>query len=129
VIVVDCSALVDALSGVAGTAGLRRRLAGEELHAPALVDYEVVWALRGLLRRGSITTDRAAELLTDYEGLPVERWPADDALRRRTFQLRDRVSAYDGAYVALAEALECPLLTRDGRLARSTGHDADIVLA
>jgi predicted nucleic acid-binding protein len=60
--------------------------------------------------------------------LPVERWPAVDALRRRALQLRDNVSAYDAAYVVLAEAMDCPLITRDGRLARSTGHEVRIEL-
>lgn len=127
-IVVDCSALVDALTGLAGAAALRARLADDELHAPGLLDYEVVSALRGLLRRGSITADRAAAVLTDYESLAVERWPAKDSLRRRALQLRDNVSAYDAAYVVLAEALGCPLVTRDGRLARSAGHDVRIEL-
>jgi predicted nucleic acid-binding protein len=128
VIVVDCSALVDALSGASGTDGLRQLLAGEELHAPQLVDYEVVSALRGLIRRRSITAQRAADLLSDYESLPVQRWHADDPLRRRALQLRESVSAHDAAYVALAEALECPLVTRDARLARSSGHPVVIRL-
>jgi predicted nucleic acid-binding protein len=129
VIVVDCSALVDALSGLAGTEALRGRLAADDdLHAPELLDYEIVSALRGLLRRGAITGDRAAEVLTDFDHLPIERWSANDALRRRALQLRDNLSAYDAAYVALAEALGCALVTRDGRLARSTGHDARIEL-
>ena len=129
-IVVDCSALVDALTGLAETEALRARLADDDdLHAPGLLDYEIVSALRGLIRRRLITAGRAADVLTDYESLSVERWPADDALRRRAFQLRSNVSAYDAAYVALAEALECPLVTRDGRLSRSTGHDVQILLA
>lgn len=54
--------------------------------------------------------------------LDIQRWPAGDALRRRAFQLRENVSAYDAAYVVLAEALDCPLLTRDRRLAASSSH-------
>ncbi len=52
------------------------------------------------------------------------RWAASGPLRRRTFALRAALSAYDAAYVALAEALDCPLVTRDERLARSAGHSA-----
>ncbi|MEJ7796936.1 MAG: PIN domain-containing protein [Solirubrobacteraceae bacterium] len=52
----------------------------------------------------------------------IQRWPAGDGLRRRALQLRDNLSAYDAAYVALAEALGCPLLTRDLRLAKSSGQ-------
>jgi predicted nucleic acid-binding protein len=124
VIVVDCAALVDVLTGVEGSGGLRDRLVDEDLHAPSLVDYEVVSALRGMVRRGALDTARAAAVLTDLDDLPMERWPAHAELRRRAWELRDAVSAYDAAYVALAEALDCPLVTRDVRLARSSGHTA-----
>ncbi len=125
-IVVDSAAVVDALTAVAGTDELRAHLATEDLHAPGLVDLEVVSALRGLTLRGQLSATRAGDLLTDFDDLPIQRWPSADALRRRGFQLRDNVSAYDAAYVALAEALDCPLVTRDGRLARSRGHSAQI---
>lgn len=125
-IVVDSAALVDALSVVAGTDELRAHLAIEDLHAPSLVDFEVVSALRGLTLRGHLSATRAEDLLTDFDELPLQRWPSADALRRRAFQLRDNVSGYEADYVALAEALECPLVTRDGRLARSSGHSAQI---
>jgi predicted nucleic acid-binding protein len=125
-IVADSAAVIDALTAVAGTDELRARFAAEELHAPDLLDYEVVSALRGLTLGGHLSVARAQDLLSDFDDLPVHRWPSADALRRRAFQLRDNVSAYDAAYVALAEALECPLVTRDVRLARSTGHGARI---
>ncbi|MDQ3090613.1 MAG: PIN domain-containing protein [Actinomycetota bacterium] len=121
-IVVDCAAVVDALTGVDGTDDLRAFLAREELSAPTLLDFEVVSALRGLTLRGDLSAARAQDALTDFDDLEVQRWPTGDALRRRAFQLRDNVSAYDAAYVALAEALDCPLLTRDIRPARSSGH-------
>ncbi|WP_125613466.1 type II toxin-antitoxin system VapC family toxin [Specibacter cremeus] len=125
-IVVDAAAVVDALSAVPGTDALRERLAGEDLHAPTLLDYEVVSALRGLTLGGHMGAARAHDLLTDFDDLSIQRWPSADALRRRALQLRSAVSAYDAAYIALAEALECPLLTRDVRLARSGGHGARI---
>lgn len=125
-IVVDCAAVVDALTAVAGTDELRARLARDDLHAPTLIDFEVVSALRGLTLRGQLSATRALDVLSDFDDLPMHRWPSADALRRRAFQLRDNVSAYDAAYVALAEALDCPLVTRDGRLARSSGHSAQI---
>ena len=121
-IVVDCAAVVDALTAVEGTDELRALLAGEDLHAPALLDFEVVSALRGLTLRGNRSATRAQDALTDFDDLAVRRWPSADALRRRAFQLRANMSAYDAAYVVLAEALDCPLLTRDLRLARSSGH-------
>ena len=121
-IVVDCAAVVDALTGADGTDDLRAFLASEELNAPALLDFEVVSALRGLTLRGNLTIARAEDALTDFDDLEVRRWPSGDSLRRRVFQLRDNVSAYDAAYVVLAEALDCPLLTRDIRLGRASGH-------
>ena len=111
---------------MAGTVELRARLATDELHAPSLIDFEVVSALRGLTMGGHLSVDRAEDLLTDFDDLPVLRWPSAHALRRRAYQLRNSVSTYDAAYVALAEAVECLLLTRDGKLARSTGHGARI---
>lgn len=125
-IVVDSAAVVDALTAVAGTDELRAHLATEDLHAPSLVDFEVVSALRGLTLGGHLSAARAEDLLTDFDDLPMQRWPSADALRRRAFQLRNSVSASDAAYIALAEALDCPLVTRDGRLARSSGDSAQI---
>jgi predicted nucleic acid-binding protein len=128
VIVVDCAAVVDALTVVDGTADLRATLAAHELHAPALLDYELVSALRGLTLRRGIGVARAQDAMTDFEDLRIHRWHAGDALRRRAFGLRDRLSAHDAAYVALAEALDCDLVTRDARLARSGGHLARIAV-
>lgn len=125
-IVVDASAVVDALTVVEGFEDLHAGLAREELHAPTLLDFEVVSALRGLTLHGRLSETRAHDALTDFEDLAVQRWPSSDALRRRAFDLRRCLSAYDAAYVALAEALECPLLTRDGRIARAGGHDAEV---
>lgn len=121
-IVVDCSAVVDALTAVDGSDDLRALLASEELHAPVLLDFETVSALRGLTLGGHLTAARAEDALTDFDDLEIHRWPSGDGLRRRAFRLRDNVSAYDAAYLTLAEALACPLLTRDTRLARSSGH-------
>lgn len=127
-IVLDCSVVVDVLAGAPGTDDLRSRLAAEELHAPTLLDYELVSAVRGINLAGALTDERAGDLLEDFDDLPIHRWPSAAALRRRAFVLRHDLSAYDAAYVALAESLECPLLTRDTRLARTRGHDAQIAL-
>ena len=127
-IVVDASAVVDALTGAPAVEGLVEMLSAEDLHAPQLLDYEVVAAVRGLALGRRLSGARAEHVLTDFADLPVERWPADPALRRRAFQLRHSLSAYDAAYVALAEAMECPLVTRDGRLARAAGVVVRVVL-
>lgn len=127
-IVVDAAAIVDALTGVKGSEALTGYIEQEELHAPSLLDFEVVAALRGLTLGRHLSPTRAEDALADFEELVIERWPSADALRRRAFALRENVSAYDAAYVALAEALGCPLLTRDQRLARSSGHSVSIVV-
>ena len=121
-IIVDCAAVVDSITAIDGTDDLRASLANEELNAPALLDFEVVSALRGLTLRGHLTATRAEDALTDFNDLDIRRWPAGDGLRRRAFQLRHNISAYDAAYVALAEALDSALLTRDARLASASGH-------
>ncbi|MEZ5124194.1 MAG: type II toxin-antitoxin system VapC family toxin [Solirubrobacterales bacterium] len=127
-IVVDTSAVVDALTGVPGCDELRSHLAGEELHAPALLDFEFVCALRGLTLAGRVSATRANDALIDFDALPIYRWEAGPSLRRRAYSLRDNLTAYDAAYVALAEALECQMVTRDARLARSSGHAVPIVV-
>ena len=125
-IVIDCAAVVDALTAVSGSENLRAALADEDLHAPTLLDFEVVSALRGLTLRNHITPARARDALTDFDALSIQRWSSAAPLRLRAFSLRDNLSAYDAAYVVLAEALQCPVLTRDTRLARSSGHDVEI---
>lgn len=125
-IVVDSAAVVDALTAVEGSEDVRAEIADEEIHAPTLLDFEVVSALRGLTLGSHITPTRARDALTDFDALSIRRWPSAAPLRLRAFSLRDNLSAYDAAYVVLAESLQCPLLTRDTRLAQSSGHSANI---
>lgn len=125
-IVVDSAAVIDALTAARGVEMLRERLAAEEIHAPSLIDFEVVSVARKLILGGHLSAARAEDLLGDFDDLPLHRWSFEAPLRRRAFQLRHIVSAYDAAYVVLAEALECPLITRDARLARSHGHQTVI---
>lgn len=119
---IDCSAVVDALTAVEGTAELRALMAGEQLAVPTLLDVEIGSALRGVTLRHQLSVSRAQDALTDYDDPEIDRWMCGDALRRRAFQLRDAMTTYDAAYVVLAEALECPLVTRDRRLARAGGR-------
>jgi predicted nucleic acid-binding protein len=106
---------------------LRALASNERLYAPPLLDLEVAQVLRRLNQLKEITTARAAEALDDYAGLLVERVVHRELLHR-IWSLRDSMTAYDAAYVALAEALDAPLLTCDGKLARSPGHRARIAL-
>ncbi len=126
-IVVDCSVVVDALVGVDSELW-HERLAKQRLTAPSLLDYEFLSALRGLERGGRITTPRAIDALSDFGQLPVRRWDFSSPLRWRSFDLRSNLTAYDAAYVALAEALECPLLTRDSRLAKAAKDVVEVKL-
>ena len=112
-IVVDSAAVVDALTVASGSQDLRAELTAEELHAPTLLDFEIVSALRGLTLSGQLSAARAQDALTDFDDLAIQRWPSGAALQLRAFSLRDNLTADDAAYVALAEALRCPFVTRD----------------
>ena len=97
-----------------------RLVCGDALFAPAHLDAEVVSALRGLARV-SRTVDRAVpRALTHLAGFPLRRMPLAPLLERM-WQLRANVTAYDAAYVALAEQLHCALITCDAKLASATG--------
>ncbi|MGH7911442.1 MAG: type II toxin-antitoxin system VapC family toxin [Candidatus Dormibacteraceae bacterium] len=127
-IVVDSGVVIDALLGLDANDSLRIRLAGEEWHAPQLLDVEVVSIARGLVIGRRISAPRGVDLLNDFDDLRIARWPFTSAARLRALELRVTLSAYDAAYVTLAEGLACPLVTRDARLSRSTGHGATIEL-
>jgi predicted nucleic acid-binding protein len=121
VLVVDASVLVVALADD-GTDGdrARSRLRGEKLILPELADLEVISVLRRQLRAGAIDTRRAGLALQDLAALPASRAPHRPLLAR-CWELRDNLTVYDAAYVALAEAMQATLLTGDQRLARATG--------
>ncbi len=94
--------------------------------APHLLDVEVASALRRFASRGDIPGARATAAIVHLAALPIERHDHEPLLAR-IWQLRHTHTAYDATYVALAEALQATLLTRDGRLASSHGHAATIV--
>jgi predicted nucleic acid-binding protein len=126
VLVVDASALVVALSDDGPDGDLvRRRLRGESLAAPELVDLEVVSVLRKQLAIGALDDRRAGLALTDLADLPLRRVPHLPLLAR-CWQLRDNLTVYDAAYVALAEVLDAPLVTADSRLGRAPGTTCQI---
>lgn len=117
-IVVDASAVLEVLLQTPAALRLSRRMfdSRETLHAPHLLDVEVAQVLRRYARAGAISPDRGAEALTDLADLPISRYP-HFILLPRIWQLRHNLTAYDAAYLALAEALDAPLLTRDRALA------------
>ena len=120
-IVVDASVLATAL-GDDGPAGdrVRDRLRGERMVAPELIDLEVASVWRRLVRAGSISVDRAMLAFRDLARVRLQR-VSHRPLLPRVWSLRDTLTTYDAAYVALAEAIAAPLLTSDGRMSRASG--------
>ena len=114
---VDASAAVSALLQ---NGDARQMLTENRLAAPHLVDAEVVQTLRRLTLRGLMAADDAEQAVHRWTRLGIERFPLV-GLATRMWALRDNLSAYDAAYVALAETLGCPLLTADARLAAAPG--------
>ena len=96
-----------------------------DLHAPHLIDVEFQHALRRLVVSGTIGDDRAADARMDFESLTIVRYP-HVSLANRMWELRHNVTAYDAAFLALAEAFDVPLVTCDARLARAPGHAASV---
>jgi predicted nucleic acid-binding protein len=125
VTVVDASAVVEMLLGTPVGARCAARLLapGQSLCAPHVLDIEVAQALRRFAGRGELSSVRGGEALEDLADLPLVRYPHGPLLER-VWELRHSVSAYDAAYIALAEALDAPLMTCDGRVARAHGHRA-----
>jgi predicted nucleic acid-binding protein len=115
VIVVESSAMVDALVGRPVNPQLLALLADEELHAPALLDFEVASALRGHARGGRLDQGRLEEAVADFAAFRIRRHQMTELLGH-VLDLRDNFTAYDAAYVVLAQTLDAPLVTADTKL-------------
>ncbi len=128
VIVVDASVLVTALidDGKDGDQA-RAEIYGQTLAAPELIDLEVLSVIRRLAQAGSLPTRRAELAVQDLKDLAIQR-ARHTALVGRCWELRDNLTSYDAAYVALAEALGAPLVTGDSRIASSPGVRCQIRL-
>jgi predicted nucleic acid-binding protein len=128
--VLDASAVVELLlgsrRGEAVAAAVQEAGADSSLHAPDLLDVEVAQVFRRYVAHGLLSEARAAAAVSLLERLPVTRHPGR-ILLPRIWALRANLTAYDAAYISLAEALDAPLLTCDERLARSPGHGAVVV--
>jgi predicted nucleic acid-binding protein len=127
-IVLDASVVVELLTNGELAGSLRRDLAlrNESFIVPHLLDVEVVSALRNLAAGGRLDSHRAAEYLRGLALLPAERY-AHSPLLERMWELRHNFTAYDAAYIALAEATNATLYTTDAKLQR--GHRARVVVA
>jgi predicted nucleic acid-binding protein len=129
VIVVDASVLLEALLRTPAAAAVEERLfaSRETLHAPHLLDIEVAQVIRRYAATGEIGLQRNRAALADLADFPLYRYP-HDFLLPRVWELRNNLTAFDAVYVALAEALDAQLLTRDRRLAGAPGHHARVEL-
>jgi predicted nucleic acid-binding protein len=129
VIVVDASAVLEVLLRTPAATAVETRLFDmrETLHAPHLIDIEVAQVIRRYAARQEIDGERGRLALIDLADLPLHRYP-HDVLVPRVWDLRHNLTAYDAAYVALAEFLDAPLVTRDRRLAAASGHQARVEL-
>jgi len=129
VIVLDASAVLELLLGGAGGELVRARIESpdETLHGPQLLDLEVLQVLRRYHLAGILSAQRAELALDDLRALDLERYPHEPMLTR-IWELRENVTAYDAAYIALAEAIDATLLTFDARLASAPRHTARIEL-
>lgn len=123
-IVIDASA---AVLGLMNDGETRAMLAAEAAICPHLADSEVVHALRGRVLRGDLDVGVAERMIDVWQRLGLERVGVSGLLGR-VWELRANLSAYDATYVALAEALESPLVTADGRLARAPGPRCTITV-
>ncbi len=125
-IVVDTSALIDAVLARPPKPGLLTRLSSAgDLHAPHLIDIEILHALRRLTLTRAVAEARLEDARTDIDDITLIRYPLGP-LADRVWNLRHHLTAYDAVFVALAEALEAPLVTCDRRLARAGAHHAQI---
>lgn len=128
-IVLDASAAIELLLRTPAAAAIEARLfaPNETLHAPHLLNIEVTQVIRRYAAMGEVDEGRGSAALEDLCNLPVRRYP-HDILLPRVWALRNNLTAYDAAYVALAEALDAMLITRDKRLAGAAGHHARVAL-
>jgi predicted nucleic acid-binding protein len=128
VIVLDASAVFELLLNTrfGKMVAEKIRPPGVTLHAPHVLDLEIIQVLRRYVRNEMISEKRAAQAVFDLQQLDLVRYP-HEALVPRIWALRHNLTAYDAAYVALSEAMDAPLITLDKRLAASSGHRAEIV--
>lgn len=126
-IVVDASALVHALLRLPGSGAVVERLfgSGETLHAPHLIDIEVAHVVRRFALRRELGGQQGRRAIEELGAMPMQSYPHEPLLLR-VWAWRDGVSACDAVYLALAEELDAPLVTRDRRLAAASGHRARV---
>ncbi|HEX3391194.1 MAG TPA: type II toxin-antitoxin system VapC family toxin [Solirubrobacteraceae bacterium] len=125
-ITIDASALVELLLQTPRGRSVERAVAGAALIAPDVINPEALQSLRNLERGGKISRDLAAEAVDALLDMPVARVSTNDLIAD-AWSLRANLSAYDACYVALARALDCPLLTTDARMRRAPSFGVDFL--
>lgn len=126
-IILDASLAIDVALATSDGRRLQQRLRadGRPLGAPELIDLEILQVMRRSVRRGEVDAEQAAEALGIFEALPLERFP-HRIVSRRIWSLRDNLTTYDAAYIALAELLDAPLWTRDSKMQGVPGARAQV---
>ncbi|MGI5287542.1 type II toxin-antitoxin system VapC family toxin [Nonomuraea polychroma] len=124
-IIVDSSAMVDALVDDPVNPALLALIADEELHAPALLDFEVISALRGHCLAGKLDQVRLDEATEDFTALRIQRYQMTDLLRH-ILNLKDNFTTHDAAYIVLSQALEAPLITSDNKMKEAEKIGIDV---
>jgi predicted nucleic acid-binding protein len=129
-IVVDASALVETLINSPKAASVAAFLKGQQVHAPELIGFEVLSAIRGNVRGSVLTAADGLEAMREFEDIEarLELWPLLEVMTDRAIELRENVSSYDASYVALAEILQCQLVTADARLGRAAADLIDVTV-
>lgn len=126
-IVLDASAVIEVLLQTAASIQISLRISapGETLHAPHLIDVEITQTLRRLVRTNQISPDRGAEALTDLADIPIYRH-SHFPLLSQIWTRRHNFTAYDAVYLALAEALNAPMVTCDRALKTARGIKVEV---
>ncbi len=129
-IVLDSSAIVEMLLDSPKAARAASLFLSEQSHAPELVGFEVLSAIRGQVRGRKLTPDEGLSAMLAFEQVEanLELWPLLEVMTDRAVRLRENVSAYDASYVALAEILQCPLVTADARLGRAIADRVEVTV-
>lgn len=117
--VIDASAAVELILAGKRSTRIAQAIENESrLDAPEIIDLEFLQAFRGLVRAGSVSDSRANQAIVDFDDLQL-RTHGHRHMRKRIWELRHGFSAYDAAYVSLAEMLDTQLITCDARLSRA----------
>ncbi|HEX3616263.1 MAG TPA: type II toxin-antitoxin system VapC family toxin [Solirubrobacteraceae bacterium] len=129
-IVLDATATVEMLIDSSKGQEVQGWYMSEQSHAPELISYEVLSAIRGRVRGKHLSSDEALVAMLDFASVEenLELWPLLDHMTERAIQLRENVSAYDATYVALAQMMPCRLVTADARLGLAVDDLIDVIV-